>query len=113
MGYDGPERRRDSLSELERKLDRLCSHMESEVGGQGTKGNLYHHMERIEKLLVAHMEKFDHIMIGNGKPGIMTRIVELETAHKNHQQNIRYAWGTIVALVVTQLYKIFTMSFVK
>lgn len=96
--YEGPERRSDAA-----RLARIEQLLESDSESRRE------FRERIDNLLAKHSE----VLYGNGRPGVLTRLVELETAHKNHQTNIRWAWGTVGALVITQFWKIFTGSFVK
>lgn len=96
--YDGPERRSDS-----NRLSKIEQLIESDFA------NRKEFRERIEALLLRHSE----VIYGNGKPGLTTRVQELETAHKNHQANIRWAWGVVGALVIKQVWGIFTGSFVK
>lgn len=96
--YTGPERRSDAgrLAKIEQLIESDFEHRKE-------------FRERIEGLLQKHSE----VIYGNGKPGLTTRVKELETAHRNHQQNIRWAWGVVGALVLKQVWNIFTMSFVK
>lgn len=103
--YEGPERRAENgrLSMIEKDIARLTQLIESDFEHRKE------FRDRIEALLVKHSE----VLYGNGKPGILTRIQELETAHKNHQTNIRWAWGAVGTLVISQVWKIFTGSFVK
>jgi len=103
--YEGPERRAENgrLSQIERDLARLTQLVESDFEHRKE------FRDRIEALLIKHSE----LLYGNGKPGIITRVVELETAHKNHQGNIRVVWVAVAGLLVNQLWKIFSLSFVK
>lgn len=98
MTYEGPERRAEStrLAKIEQLLESDFAHRKE-------------FRERIEALLAKHSE----VIYGNGKPGVLTRLQELETAHKNHQLNIRWAWGAVGLLVIKQIWGIFTGSFVK
>lgn len=103
--YEGPERRSENgrISQIEKDIARLTQLIESDFEHRKE------FRDRIEALLVKHSE----LLYGNGKPGLMTRVVELETAHKNHQGNIRVVWVAVVGLVINQLWKILSLSFVK
>jgi hypothetical protein len=103
--YEGQERRAENgrLSQIERDLARLTQLVESDFEHRKE------FRDRIEALLVKHSE----LLYGNGKPGLITRVIELETAHKNHQGNIRVVWVAVVGLVINQLWKVFSLSFVK
>lgn len=104
--YEGPERRVDQhrLSKIEATVERLVFMLEEDTKHRAD------FRGRIETLLKDHT-----IAIYGDRDGLglNSRVSTLETAHKNHQQNIRWAWGTLGALVIHQLWKIFSMSFVK
>lgn len=96
--YEGPERRSDNtrLSRIEQMIESDFEHRKE-------------FRERIESLLAKHSS----VIYGNGKPGILTRIKELETAHDNHKGNIRVIWVAVVGIIVSALWKAITLSFVK
>jgi hypothetical protein len=104
--YDGPERRSENarVSQIEKDIARITSLIESDFKHRKE------FRDRIEALLLKHTE----VIYGNeSRSGLVTRVVELETAYKNHQGNIRVVWVAVAGLVVNQLWKIFSLSFVK
>lgn len=92
MSWDGTERRKnnlDRITQLEKDLAKLVYILEEDVK---------HRSEfrgRIESLIHKHEEA----IYGNGKPGVLTRMKEVETAQENHKLNIRVIWGAFVAIV--------------
>lgn len=92
MPWDGVERRKknlDRINQIEKDLARLVYILEEDAK------NRYEFRERIESLIERHQEA----LYGNGKPGILTRMKEVETAQENHRLNIRVIWGAFIAIV--------------
>lgn len=104
--YDGPERRMEAgrIAKIEATVSQLVYILEEDSRRRSE------FRERIEELLKDHTVA---IYGDRDGLGLNSRVTTLETAHKNHQHNIRWAWGTLGALVIHQLWKIFSLSFVK
>lgn len=113
---DNMERRSydKNIHDIQIKLERIMTYIKSELGGDGTQGNIHHQFSEIRKAMDAHqsmtdkfLEKYDHLVNGNGKPGLLTRLQELETAHRNHQGNIRVIWIAVIGVVISSAWKAF------
>lgn len=104
--YDGPERRMEAgrIAKIEATVDHLVFILEEDAKRRAE------FRDRIENLLKDHTIA---LYGDRSSVGLNSRVTTLETAHKNHQANIRWAWGTMGALIVHQLWKIFSLSFVK
>lgn len=104
--YEGPERRSDShrLSKIEATVERLVFILEEDTKHRAE------FRDRIESLLKDHTVA---IYGDRDGVGLNSRVKTLEEAHKNHQHNIRWAWGAVGLLIIKQIWSIFTLSFVK
>lgn len=118
---DSMERRSydKNIQDIQLKLERIMSYIKSELGGDGTQGNIHHQFAEIRKAMESHqaltdkfLEKYDHLVNGNGKPGLITRLHSLEEAHRNHQGNIRVIWIAVIGVVISSAWKAF-LSIVK
>lgn len=92
------------LSRLETTVERLVFILEEDSKHRAE------FRDRIETLLKDHT-----IAIYGDRSGVglNSRVKTLEDSHKNHQQNIRWAWGAVGLLIIKQIWSIFTLSFVK
>lgn len=104
--YDGPERRSDQhrLSKIEATVERLVFILEEDTKHRAE------FRDRIETLLKDHT-----IAIYGDRDGVglNARVNTLETAHKNHQGNLRVIWVAVTGIIISALWKAITLSFVK
>lgn len=106
MSWEGEERRSSEyrISRIEQELSNLVVLLEQDIKARNE------FRDRIERIVGGNAAA----IFGNDKGlGLNSRVSTLEEAYRNHQKNIRWAWGTLGALVIHQLWKVFSLSFVK
>ena len=100
----------NELTKLESKVERLSSHLESEVGNQERA------MGRLEKaieVVVSDMKEENQklasfitnvhkdIFVGNGKPSVTLRIDRLEQHHQTRGRHMALLWAAVIGVIAT------------
>jgi len=102
----------NELTKLDSKVERLSSHLESEVGNQERA------MGRLEKAIEVVVEDVKKenaklygfisdvhsgVFVGNGKPSISTRLDRLEQRSDSRGKHVTLLWATVLGIVATIL----------
>jgi len=100
----------NELTKLDSKVERLSSHLESEVGNQErSMGRLEKALEVVASNMKEENEKLHlyitgihkDIFVGNGKPSFSTRLDRLEQVGHSRQKHISLLWVTVISILAT------------
>ena len=100
----------NELTKLDSKVERLSSHLESEVGNQErAMGRLEKALEVVASNMKDENEKLHSyitgihkdIFVGNGKPSFSTRLDRLEQTGHSRQKHISLLWVTVISILAT------------
>jgi hypothetical protein len=102
----------NELTKLDSKVERLSSHLESEVGNQErAMGRIEKAVEVVaggmrqenEKLHDSLTELHRSIFVGDGKPSLITRLDRLEQRSDSRGRHVALLWATVLSIVATIL----------
>jgi len=100
----------NELTKLDSKVERLSSHLESEVGNaERATGRLEKALEVMASSVKEENEKLhtyitgihSDIFVGNGKPSLSTRLDRIEQSENKRSKHIQIIWVTIITIFAT------------